>query len=489
MFSDQKQYLRLLQFISDLICLTFVYLLFIPLITLTISQGDLMTLILQGPEGGAFFYNSSTYLGLTPFYIFLPTGIFSLIRQYRNAALPSLQTVFTQSLILSITACLTLIFLITVFDILIRDKSIIIIVSTLILFVSFVLNRRFLRYLLKQSSTHENIIKHILIIGTDKQSRSLGTYIETHPELGLRITGFLTWQKEDIGKKIAGRRILGEVRQFNWIIHQHLVNCVVYSQQHDHDDLFSYVLNNCATMGIDFAIVSSSDSSEAKEHLPKISLERIGDIRLSIYKFVHYRPRALFLKRIFDFSASLCLIIACTPIWIVVPILIKFSSPGPVFYKQIRIGKHGRRFVLLKFRSMVQNAEQMQEKLMHLNEMDGPAFKIKKDPRLTLIGRQLRQFSLDELPQLFNVFRGDISLIGPRPATEEEVAQYSPLYRKRLSVTQGITCIWQVSGRNDIKFDEWMKLDLLYINNRSTAQDIKILLRTIPAVILKKGAY
>ena len=138
---------------------------------------------------------------------------------------------------------------------------------------------------------------------------------------------------------------------------------------------------------------------------------------------------------------------------------------------------------------MVGGAEKMQEGLMHLNEMDGPAFKIKNDPRQTITGSFLRKTSLDELPQLFNVFRGDISLVGPRPAIEIEVIQYRPIERKRLSVTQGITCIWQISGRNNIKFDEWMKLDLLYIDNLSTAQDFRIILKTIPAVLLKKGAY
>jgi exopolysaccharide biosynthesis polyprenyl glycosylphosphotransferase len=479
-----------MQVTSDLICLALVYLLFIPLVTLATTQGGLIALIVQGPDGGPLFYKSFAYLGLSPFYIFIPAGIFSLLRLYRSGAvLPSLPIMFAKSFILSMTACLILTFLLTAFEISMTHKSFIILVSTGILFLFLILNRLHLRYLVTTSDANENSIKHLLIIGTDRQSRSLCTYIDTHPESGLRVTGFLTRDKKEVGKKIAKRRVLGEVRQLNWIIHQYHVNCVVYSQYHAHDDYLSYVLNNCAIMGIDFATVISGDSKEALADTYKISLERIGDFNLSIYKFVYYRPRALFFKRVFDFCTSLCIIMACTPIWIVVPILIKLSSPGPVFFKQIRIGKHGKRFVLLKFRSMIENAEQMQEKLMHLNEMDGPAFKIKKDPRLTLIGRQLRQFSLDELPQLFNVFRGDISLIGPRPATEEEVAQYSPLYRKRLSVTQGITCIWQVSGRNDIKFDEWMKLDLIYISNRSTAQDIKILLKTIPAVIFKKGAY
>ncbi len=491
MFSDQKQYMHFMQITSDLVCLALTYLLFVPLITIAVTKASLMASILQGPVEKPLFYDSLAYLGLSFFYVFIPVGIFSLLRQYKDSARLSFQKACIQSLALSVIAGLLLTFPLTDFDVSIINKSIIIIASSGILFISFVLNRQFLIYLVSKSDTHENIIKHLLIIGTDRQSKSLCTHVVANPESGLRVTGFLTRNKKEVNKKLSERRVLGEIRQFIWILHQHHIDCVVYAQENEHDEDLSYVLNNCAIMGIDFATVRHKRIEEVQNDTlsARKMTEHVGDFHLSMYKFVHYRSRALFLKRVFDFCASLGIIIACTPIWIVVPILIKRSSPGPVFYKQIRVGKHGKRFGLLKFRSMIENAEQMQNELRHLNEMDGPAFKIKKDPRLTLIGRQLRQFSLDELPQLFNVFRGDISLIGPRPATEEEVAQYSPLYRKRLSVTQGITCIWQVSGRNDINFDEWMKLDLIYISNRSTAQDIKILLRTIPAVILKKGAY
>ena len=480
-----------MQITSDLACLASTYLLFIPLTAVCVTRDQFMDFYMKGSTVSPLFYHSLEYIGYSLICLFIPAGIFLMFRQYRNAIPITFPTICVKSLILTAIAGLISHFLLNSFDISLMDKSIIISVSHGILFISLLLNRYFLNYLVTKSDENQNIIKHILIVGTDSQSESLCDYIVNNPESGLRVRGFLTRNKKEVNKKIAEKRVLGEIRQFNWIIHQHHINCVVYTQASEHDDDLSYVLNNCAIMGIDFATAAPRATGDLQDdsRSPRKTIEHVGDFNLSIYKFVNYRTRGLFFKRIFDFCASLGIILACTPIWIVVPILIKRSSPGPVFFKQTRIGKHGKRFVLLKFRSMVENAEKMQEKLRHLNEMDGPAFKIKNDPRLTLIGRQLRQFSLDELPQLFNVFRGDISLVGPRPATEEEVAQYSPLYRKRLSVTQGITCIWQISGRNDIKFDEWMKLDLIYINNRSTAQDIKVLLRTIPAVILKKGAY
>lgn len=242
-------------------------------------------------------------------------------------------------------------------------------------------------------------------------------------------------------------------------------------------------------MGIDFATTKKIPQHHTSAKKPLIFKENIVDMEFNLIKFVYLRPLATFFKRLFDLTASSILITLCLPLWISISISIKTTSPGPIFFRQERIGKYGKKFVLFKFRSMVMDAEKMQKNLMYLNEMDGPAFKIKNDPRQTLTGRFLRKTSLDELPQLFNVFRGDISLVGPRPAIEHEVIQYRPIERKRLSVTQGITCIWQVSGRNNIKFDEWMKLDLMYIDNLCTAQDFRILLKTIPAVILKKGAY
>ncbi len=196
----------------------------------------------------------------------------------------------------------------------------------------------------------------------------------------------------------------------------------------------------------------------------------------------------LFVKRLIDLAASAVAIVLCTPFWIIIPVLIKRDSPGPAFYVQERVGKNGRLFHMYKFRSMVDGAEKMQNLVMHLNEMDGPVFKIKADPRLTRIGKFLRRTSLDELPQLFNVFNGTMSLVGPRPPILSEVSQYRPWQRKRLSVTPGVTCLWQVTGRNEITFDEWMKLDMQYIENWSLALDIKILLKTVKAVIKRRGA-
>jgi len=176
------------------------------------------------------------------------------------------------------------------------------------------------------------------------------------------------------------------------------------------------------------------------------------------------------------------------PLLLLIALLIRLDSPGPVLYRQTRVGLNGRRFRFYKFRSMVQGADVLKADLSAQNRMNGPVFKMEKDPRVTRVGRLLRKTSLDELPQLFNVLKGDMSLVGPRPNLPEEVAQYKGWQRRRLSMKPGITGLWQVSGRNLIDFNEWMKLDLEYIDSWSLGLDLKILLKTIPTVLRGKGA-
>jgi exopolysaccharide biosynthesis polyprenyl glycosylphosphotransferase len=197
----------------------------------------------------------------------------------------------------------------------------------------------------------------------------------------------------------------------------------------------------------------------------------------------------LFLKRLVDLLLSGIGLILLIPVFVVVSILIKLDSKGPIFFKQRRIGKNGIQFTMYKFRSMVANAEELKERLKDQNEMDGPVFKIKEDPRITKLGKFIRKYSIDELPQLFNVFRGDMSLIGPRPPLVEEVEQYNDYQWRRLDVRPGLSGLWQISGRNHVSFEEWVSLDIYYIENWSMKLDTKILLQTIPVVLFGKGAY
>ena len=188
----------------------------------------------------------------------------------------------------------------------------------------------------------------------------------------------------------------------------------------------------------------------------------------------------LFCKRAMDIIGSLAGIILLSPLLLIIAIAIKIEDPkGSIFFSQQRCGKDNKLFPMYKFRSMVSNAEELLEELMEHNEMDGPVFKIKDDPRITKVGQFIRKTSVDELPQLFNILMGDMSIVGPRPAIPHEVAEYSHYHKQRLLVKPGLTCIWQVSGRNSIGFDEWMEMDLEYIEKRNLWMDIKLIFKTV----------
>lgn len=194
-------------------------------------------------------------------------------------------------------------------------------------------------------------------------------------------------------------------------------------------------------------------------------------------------------KRVLDVLVALLATPLALPVVAVAAVLIKLDSPGPVFHRAIRVGRGGRKFVFLKLRSMQEDAEELRGLLLHLNQAQGPAFKLHNDPRVTRVGKLLRKTSLDELPQLWHVLTGDMSLVGPRPPFPEEVEKYEPWMLKRLSVRPGLTCLWQIRGRSDLSFDEWMRLDIEYVDRCSFLLDTKILILTVPAVLSARGAY
>ncbi len=219
------------------------------------------------------------------------------------------------------------------------------------------------------------------------------------------------------------------------------------------------------------------------------SLQSSQRMRMTLLAWVIRNKLARNLKRILDFAIALVMVILAAPIMFLTALAIKLDSPGPVLFRQTRVGKWGEQFPCYKFRSMYTNAEQHLKELAALNEADGPVFKIKDDPRVTRVGRIIRKLSIDELPQLFNVLKGEMSLVGPRPALPREVAQYEYDQIRRLHAMPGITGLQQVSGRSDVDFKRWVELDLQYIAEQSLWKDIQILFMTIPAVIWSKGAY
>lgn len=223
-------------------------------------------------------------------------------------------------------------------------------------------------------------------------------------------------------------------------------------------------------------------------YLTNGKFSQIGETQFFTYAKIPTNSMALSFKTAMDVYLSFLLILLSAPFMLIIALIIYIDSPGPVFFKQARVGLRGRQFYLYKFRTMVPNAEKLKKELETKNEMDGPVFKIKKDPRITSFGRILRKTGLDELPQLFNVIKGEMSLIGPRPPLQSETRYYKRWQLRRLSVKPGISCSWQIMpDRNSIKFDNWMKLDLAYIDNWSPALDLKILVKTISTVVFKTG--
>jgi exopolysaccharide biosynthesis polyprenyl glycosylphosphotransferase len=217
-------------------------------------------------------------------------------------------------------------------------------------------------------------------------------------------------------------------------------------------------------------------------------LDRFGATPLLTFSAAPDDEIRLLLKRAIDMVIAAAGLVVLSPFMLMIAALIRLSSPGPAIFRQERCGLNGRRFEFYKFRSMCKNAEDMKDRLAHLNARDGVVFKIPDDPRLTPLGRYLRKFSIDEWPQLWNVLRGDMSLVGPRPAIPSEVDQYERWQRRRLRMRPGLTCLWALSGRDNVDFETWMKLDMQYIDNWSLALDWKIMLRTIPRVLTGRGA-
>jgi exopolysaccharide biosynthesis polyprenyl glycosylphosphotransferase len=245
----------------------------------------------------------------------------------------------------------------------------------------------------------------------------------------------------------------------------------------------------------DEPVKSPGTDSEVTQRHERAQLEAVRRTRMALFdegfwsKIQRRKSNFFrFIKRFFDILVSLTAIILLSPILITVAIAIKLESRGPLVFKQLRAGKFNIPFTMLKFRSMRVDAEYLKESLMSVNEMDGPVFKIKEDPRITRVGKFIRRWSIDELPQLFNVLRGDMSVVGPRPLPVVEVAEMTESQMRRHSVKPGLTCIWQISGRNEISFDEWIQLDLIYVDNQSAVLDLEIFLRTFAAVLKRKGS-
>jgi exopolysaccharide biosynthesis polyprenyl glycosylphosphotransferase len=334
--------------------------------------------------------------------------------------------------------------------------------------------------------------RNVLVVGTGTQARTIYREIMTHQELGLRVVGFVSVLEGEQSSSHSEvydlpARVVAGKRTFERALKKYAVDEVLIT---DAVESFS-VLRELAQIAVEEGVRVTLTANIFSLEIFNSEMSYFGEVPL-----IHYSPSAgvsdsgaHVAKRVIDLVASALLLIVLSPLLLITALCIKLETPGPVFFKQRRVGLNGRIFTLLKFRSMVQGAEGMLPELLEKNEMSGPVFKMKEDPRVTKVGRFIRKYSIDELPQLLNVLRGDMSLVGPRPPLPQEVSLYERKQRKRLSMRPGLTCIWQVSGRNEIlDFEKWAQLDLEYIDNWSLKKDFELILKTIPAVFTGLGA-
>jgi exopolysaccharide biosynthesis polyprenyl glycosylphosphotransferase len=325
---------------------------------------------------------------------------------------------------------------------------------------------------------------YVMVVGTGERAVRMAKALEQSYEYGVRLRGFLS-ETGAAPKEIhlrAAYKVL-PVDDLPGILREHVVDEIIFAVESESLAALEEAFLLCDEEGVRTRV--------AVDFFPHVnstvSLERFGPTPLLTFSAAPYDEIKLFAKRMTDILIAAAGLIVLMPLMATTWVLIRLTSPGPAIFKQVRCGLNGRLFLFYKFRSMVQNAEELKKDLEHLS-VRTTAFKIPDDPRLTPIGRYLRKFSIDEWPQLWNVLRGDMSLVGPRPAVPSEVEHYQRWQRRRLRMRPGLTCLWAISGRDGVDFETWMKMDMQYIDNWSLALDWKILLQTIPRVLTGRGA-
>jgi exopolysaccharide biosynthesis polyprenyl glycosylphosphotransferase len=347
------------------------------------------------------------------------------------------------------------------------------------------LGRLIKRWVLESRMRRGIGVDRLLIVGAGEVGRRLMRNIVAQPELGYQVIGFVD-DDPDKNKTDIGRfKALGGIDNLPRVVQEKAIDEVIVTLPWMHHRKILGIMRQCEREQVRARIVPDLFQLA----LSRVDIEDLGGIPIIGVKEVSITGWNLAFKRASDIVLSLAALILLSPLTLLISVAIKLDSPGPILFKQVRVGKGGRRFVFHKFRSMRQGAEGERRQLAARDEVMGATFKIRHDPRCTRVGRFLRRTSLDELPQFYNVLRGEMSLVGPRPAIPSEVEQYQEWHRRRLEIPPGITGLWQVSGRSQLTFDEMCLLDIYYLENWSPLLDLKIALKTIPAVLAGRGAY
>jgi exopolysaccharide biosynthesis polyprenyl glycosylphosphotransferase len=325
--------------------------------------------------------------------------------------------------------------------------------------------------------------RNLLIVGSGPRAREVDRLVEQHPEWGYRVIGFVDENGYPVDPSIPAEKVHKFIDLPN-LIREQVIDEVITACPRSVFASLSPVVAICAEAGLPITLLADLFG----DYLPPPTVTRFDMMTALNFSPVHHSKAKLAVKRLIDIVGASVLLTLSAPIIAVAAVAIRKTSPGPVFFRQNRCGLNGRHFEMLKLRTMVVDAEQQQAALLELNETDGPIFKMKDDPRITKVGATLRRWSIDDLPQIWNVLFGDMSLVGPRPPIPLEVARYETFERRRLSMRPGVTCLWQVDGRTQVGLADWVKLDVEYIDTWSLTNDFKILLRTIPAVLRGTGS-
>lgn len=325
--------------------------------------------------------------------------------------------------------------------------------------------------------------RNILIVGAGPLAAAARERLVEHSEWGMRIVGFLDDGHASFVPSVPADEI-HKLVDLPMLLRNESIDEVMVACPRAMIGTLEPVVRECAMIGVPVILLSDLFG----DVLPPPRVGRFDSSSTLCFAPVHHGKLDLAVKRAIDIVGAAAGVLISAPILALAALAIRLDSKGPILFRQSRCGRNGRRFEMLKLRTMVVDAEEQKASLAQQNEMSGPVFKIRHDPRITPVGRWLRKWSIDELPQLWNVLRGEMSLVGPRPPTPDEVLQYQGTDRRRLSMRPGLTCLWQISGRNDVSFEQWMRLDLDYIDHWSLASDLRIILATVPAVFFGRGA-
>ncbi len=439
---------------------------------------------------GVYFFDSNpdalfSYVVLSPLILISQSYVLLRLGVYRNLSVPSYFG-FALSLIKAISVSI-LIFFTFLFALKFDgvSRGVLLIFVIINFFALFSMRSLLVWWYFDRAAEKGENFQKVLIIGTGERAQRLCQTLNSHSEWGIDVIGHVDTDQKEVNSSGLTSPILGRLDEIEEILSSRVVDEVILAIPRAMMGDVQPIVDACEEQGVRFRLMADIFNMQVS----KTHLVDLDGIPLLTFEPVAQNPTDLLIKRLFDLSAVLISMPIVLPVMAVVALAIKLEAPGPALFVQQRVGFRKRKFPMYKFRSMHVDAEERLKEIEHLNESDGPNFKITNDPRVTKVGKFIRRTSLDELPQLFNVILGHMSLVGPRPMSIRDVDLFDRgIQRKRFSVKPGLTCIWQISGRSNLTFDQWLELDLKYIDTWSLELDFKILIKTIPAVLFSKGA-